>query len=183
MAVHPSITNSKSSARHKADMMSAAAVNKTYISPGVIKWSGFQVIGESLLNVLQCQNYPYDLGPRDEQLERAILDTPDASEQVTPITRKTDNRNWMQSLMNWNHLGNDHTQNLILQALSGYLKSFQGGNMMCIKIVFGSYRFRFGEGRAGIKFVFVGVLLKACFWRFICLGVVNFALRGLRKER
>jgi hypothetical protein len=63
-------------------MMSAAAVNKTYVSDGVIKWSGFQVIGESLLRVLHCQNYPYDLGPRDEQLERAILDTPDASEQV-----------------------------------------------------------------------------------------------------
>jgi hypothetical protein len=26
----------------------------------------------------------------------------------------------------------------------------------------------------------VGVLLKACFWRFICLGVVNFASRGFR---
>jgi hypothetical protein len=50
------------------------------------------------------------------------------------------------------------------------------------KNCFGSYRFRFGEGRAGIEFVFVGVLLKACFWRFICLGVVNFALRGFGKK-
>ena len=66
-------------------MMSAAAVNKTYIAPGIIKWSGFQVIGESLLSVLHCQHYPYDLGSRDEQLERAILDTPYASEQVITL--------------------------------------------------------------------------------------------------
>ena len=63
-------------------MMSAAAVNKTFVSPGIIKWSGFQVIGESLLNVLHCQHHPYNLATRDELLERAILETPDASEQV-----------------------------------------------------------------------------------------------------
>lgn len=70
------------SSRHKADMLSAAAVNKTYLAPSVIKWSGFQVIGESLLSVLQCQNYPYNLGNSDEFLERAILETPDVSDQV-----------------------------------------------------------------------------------------------------
>lgn len=64
-------------------MLSAAAVNKTFLSPNVIKWSGFQVIGESLLSVLQCQNSPYNLGRRDELLERAILETPDLSEQVS----------------------------------------------------------------------------------------------------
>jgi hypothetical protein len=63
-------------------MLSAAAVNKTFLTPDVIKWSGFQVIGESLLSVLQCQNHPYNLGTRDESLERAILETPDVSEQV-----------------------------------------------------------------------------------------------------
>lgn len=63
-------------------MLSAAAVNKTFLCPNVIKWSGFQVIGESLLSVLQCQNHPYNLGIRDETLERAILETPDVSEQV-----------------------------------------------------------------------------------------------------
>ena len=64
----------------------------------------------------------------------------------------------MQSLMNWNHLGNDHTQNLILQALSGYRKSFQGGEHDVCKNSFGSYRFRFGEGRAGIN-----LFLWACY--------------------
>jgi hypothetical protein len=64
-------------------MLSAAAVNKTFLAPHVIKWSGFQVIGESLLSVLQCQHYPYNLGPRDEILERAVLETPDLSEQVS----------------------------------------------------------------------------------------------------
>lgn len=73
--------------RHKADMMSAAAVNKTFVSPGVIKWSGFEVIGESLLSVLHCQHYPYNLLTRDEQLERAILETPDSSEQVSAPSR------------------------------------------------------------------------------------------------
>jgi len=68
--------------RHKADMLSTAAGNKTYLSPNVIKWSGFQLIGESLLSVLQCRNYPYNLGDGDEKLKRAILETPDISEQV-----------------------------------------------------------------------------------------------------
>jgi hypothetical protein len=63
-------------------MLSAAAVNKTFVSPDLIKWSGFQVIGESLLNVLQCQNYPYEMEYRNELLERAILETPDITEQV-----------------------------------------------------------------------------------------------------
>jgi hypothetical protein len=63
-------------------MLSAAAVNKTFLSPNVIKWSGFQVIGESLLSVLQCRNYPYNLPEGDEKLKRAILETPDISEQV-----------------------------------------------------------------------------------------------------
>ena len=66
-------------------MLSAAAVNKTFLSPNVIKWSGFQVIGESLLSVLQCQNHPYNLGARDDTLERAILDTPDVSEQARTL--------------------------------------------------------------------------------------------------
>ena len=63
-------------------MLSTAAGNKTYLSPNVIKWSGFQLIGESLLSVLQCRNYPYNLGEGDEKLKRAILETPDISEQV-----------------------------------------------------------------------------------------------------
>jgi len=78
----PLLIRTHFSARHKADMLSAAAVNKTFLSPNVIKWSGFQIIGESLLSVLQCQNYPYSPGNRDELLERAILETPDVSEQV-----------------------------------------------------------------------------------------------------
>jgi hypothetical protein len=65
-------------------MLSAAAVNKTFLAPHVIKWSGFQVIGESLLSVLQCQYFQYDLGQRDEVLERAILETPDLTENVQP---------------------------------------------------------------------------------------------------
>jgi len=66
-------------------MMSAAAINKTFISPDLIKWSGFEVIGESLLSVLRCQNHPYDFGGiRDDTLERAISETPDHSEQVAP---------------------------------------------------------------------------------------------------
>jgi hypothetical protein len=74
-------------------MMSAAAVNKTFISPNIIKWSSFQVIGESLLSVLQCQNQPYDLGARDDTIERAVLETPDHSEQVTPSCECADGRN------------------------------------------------------------------------------------------
>jgi len=78
------------SSRHKADMLSAAAVNKTFISPNVIKWSGFQVIGESLLSVLQCHHHPYNLGTLSETLERAILDTPDISEQVSGLMNLVD---------------------------------------------------------------------------------------------
>ena len=76
--------------RHKADMLSAAAVNKTFVSPNVIKWSGFQIIGESLLSVLQCQHHPYNLGIRAETLERAILETPDISEQVSHFLNLVD---------------------------------------------------------------------------------------------
>jgi hypothetical protein len=67
-------------------MLSAAAVNKTFVSPDIVKWSGFQVIGESLLNVVECQNHPYDSPYRNETLERAILETPDLSEQVRTLT-------------------------------------------------------------------------------------------------
>jgi len=63
-------------------MLSAAAINKTFLAPDVIKWSGFQVIGESLLSVLQCQNFPHHLPNNDPLLERTILETPDISEQV-----------------------------------------------------------------------------------------------------
>lgn len=82
------------SSRHKADMLSAAAGNKTYLSPNVIKWSGFQLIGESLLSVLQCRNHPYNLGEGDEKLKRSILETPDISEQVifSPPPHGTGNR-------------------------------------------------------------------------------------------
>jgi len=66
-------------------MLSTAAGNKTYLSPNVIKWSGFQLIGESLLSVLQCRNYPYNLREGDEKLKRAILETPDISEQVNTL--------------------------------------------------------------------------------------------------
>lgn len=74
-------------------MMSAAAVNKTFISEDLIKWSGFQVIGESLLSVLQCQNHPFDFAIRDDNIERAILETPDHSEQVAAQVYDSNNRN------------------------------------------------------------------------------------------
>ena len=107
-------------------MLSAAAVNKTFISPNVIKWSGFQVIGESLLSVLQCQHHPYNLCTRDETLERGILETPDISEQVTNLiifvlTSRTSMRNRMNS-----NRQNAHTQNPILPDLSGFQKRLQG---------------------------------------------------------
>jgi len=104
-------------------MLSAAAVNKTFLAPHVIKWSGFQVIGESLLSVLLCQNQPYHLGPRDEILERAILETPDLSEQVNRapaacvLTGKC--RSSMLNRMKLNLLRNDHTQNRIQRDLNG----------------------------------------------------------------
>jgi len=104
-------------------MLSAAAVNKTFLAPHVIKWSGFHVIGESLLSVLQCQNHPYTLGARDEILERAILETPDLSEQVkralfiAVLTGKC--RNSMLNRMKLNLLRNDHIQNLIQRDLNG----------------------------------------------------------------
>jgi hypothetical protein len=67
-------------------MLSAAAINKTFLAPNQIKWSGFHIIGESLLSVLRCQNHPYKLAHRDEVLERAILEMPDISEQVNILT-------------------------------------------------------------------------------------------------
>jgi len=104
-------------------MLSAAAVNKTFLAPHVIKWSGFQVIGESLLSVLQCQNHPYTLGPRDEILERAILETPDLSEQVKRalvVAVLTDKcRNSMLNRMKLNLLRNDHIQSRIQRDLNG----------------------------------------------------------------
>ena len=60
-------------------------MNKTFLGPDLIKWSGFQIIGESLLSVLNCQYYPYFLGPRDDTLERAIMETPELSEQVNRL--------------------------------------------------------------------------------------------------
>jgi len=78
--------NINGSSRHKADIVSASSVNKTFLGPDLIKWSGFQIIGESLLSVLNCQYYPYFLGPRDDILERAIMETPELSEQVNLLT-------------------------------------------------------------------------------------------------
>ena|SRR5947207_629647 len=107
-------------------MLSAAAVNKTFISPNVIKWSGFQVIGESLLSVLQCQHHPYNFDTRDETLERAILETPDISEQVINlIIFALTSRNSMRNRMNSNRQ-NGHTRNPILQDLSGFQRRSQG---------------------------------------------------------
>jgi hypothetical protein len=110
-------------------MLSAAAVNKTFLAPHVIKWSGFQVIGESLLSVLQCQTFPYSLGQRDETLERAILETPDLSEHVRPPPQTPPfrwspvvngfRRNSIQNRMNSNRLKNEHIQNRIPRDRNG----------------------------------------------------------------
>ena len=99
------------SSRHKADMLSAAAVNKTFISPDVIKWSGFEVIGDTLLSVLHCQRHPYQFIKRDENVERAILETPDISEQVELFNANANVRIWTLNHMNTSHLQNDHIQN------------------------------------------------------------------------
>jgi len=91
MDVYTHIVQADDSSRHKADMLSAAAVNKTFISPDVIKWNGFQVIGDTLLSVLQCQHYPYHSIKHNDAVERAILETPDVSEQVSLQLYRTAN--------------------------------------------------------------------------------------------
>lgn len=112
MDVYTRMVQADDSSRHKADMLSAAAVNKTFISPDVIKWNGFQVIGDTLLSVLQCQHYPYYSIKHNDAVERAILETPDVSEQVffNYITQLIC-RIWTQNLMNSSHRRNDLTRN------------------------------------------------------------------------
>jgi hypothetical protein len=103
-------------------MLSAAAVNKTFTSPDMIKWNGFQIIGETLLSVLQCQRYPYQFLKRDESVERAILETPDISEQVEILLTSTYVRIWMLNHMNTNLPRNGHTQSHSLLDLNGFPK-------------------------------------------------------------
>jgi hypothetical protein len=69
-------------------MLSAAAGNATFISRDLIKWSGFQVMGESLLPVLQCQHQPYQFVHPNEAIERAILETDISEEELDAKSRE-----------------------------------------------------------------------------------------------
>jgi hypothetical protein len=112
-------------------MLGAAAINKTFLSPDLIKWSGFEIMGESLLSVLRAQEYAYYLGNRDPVLERAILETPDYTEQVfILLCLEIDNRNWMQSPMNLNLLRNDLIRNRILEDHNGFQKRLREGDLI-----------------------------------------------------
>lgn len=91
----------------------------------------------------------------------------------------------MQSLTSWNRLVNDHTLNRILQAPSGFLKSFQDGDMYeeCTKGIVlvhidsvslrvGGYRIVFGCG-----LVFQGVFLALHLFGFSELCIARFLKR------
>jgi hypothetical protein len=72
---------------HLRDLVSAEEGNKTFVGPNKdrINWRKFEVMGEVVLSVQQSQKTPFPAFPRNDLVQRLLLETklPEEEEEVS----------------------------------------------------------------------------------------------------